>query len=138
MLRSRILIVEDEGIIAMDIRHQLEEFGYDVVATVSSGKQAIKLATELRPQLVMMDIILKGNTDGISAAQTITESLDIPIVFLTAYSDSSTLQRVNAKGTYGYLIKPFRPDDLRTTIELALYKHQTNQELQESSDLPKS
>ncbi len=132
MLASKILIVEDEGIIAMDIRSQLETFGYEVAGTAFSGGQAITLATQHRPDLIMMDIVLKGDMDGISAAQTITETLHIPVIFLTAYSDPATLRRAKATGAYGYLIKPFRPDELHASIEVALYKHQLERKLKES------
>ncbi|MGZ8239147.1 MAG: two-component system response regulator [Methylobacter sp.] len=132
MLANKIMIVEDEGIIAMDMRNQLEGFGYNVVATAFSGQQAITLASQHKPQLVMMDIVLKGSMDGISAAQTISQSLHIPVIFLTAYSDPATLQRAKATGAYGYLIKPFRPDELHASIEVALRKHQLEQQLRES------
>jgi diguanylate cyclase (GGDEF)-like protein/PAS domain S-box-containing protein len=126
------MVVEDEGIIAMDIRSQLQGFGYEVVATAYSGGQAITLATEHMPDLVMMDIVLKGPMDGISAAQKITKSLRIPVIFLTAYSDTNTLARAKATGAYGYLIKPFRPDELHASIEVALYKHQLERKLSDS------
>ncbi len=132
MPNNKILIVEDEGIIAMDIRRQLEDFGYDVVATAFSGGQAITLAEEHNPNLVLMDIVLKGDMDGISAAHAISESLHIPVIFLTAYSDPATLRRAQATGAYGYLIKPFRPDELHASIEVALYKHQLEQKLKDS------
>jgi diguanylate cyclase (GGDEF)-like protein/PAS domain S-box-containing protein len=132
MLASKIMIVEDEGIVAMDIRSQLENFGYEVVATAFSGGQAITLATQHRPDLVFMDIVLKGDMDGITAAQTISETLHIPVIFLTAYSDSATLLRAKATGAYGYLIKPFRPDELHASIEVALYKHQLERKLKDS------
>ncbi|MGZ5001196.1 MAG: diguanylate cyclase domain-containing protein, partial [Methylomonas sp.] len=132
MLASRIMIVEDEGIIATDIRRQLEDFGYEVVATAFSGGQAITLAHEHKPDLVMMDIVLKGDMDGINAAHAITESLHIPVIFLTAYSDPATLLRAKATGAYGYLIKPFRPDELHASIEVALYKYQLERKLKES------
>jgi CheY-like chemotaxis protein len=129
MLANKIMVVEDEGIIAMDIRSQLEGFGYEVVATAFSGGEAITLASQHRPQLVMMDIVLKGSMDGISAAQTISQSLHIPVIFLTAYSDAETLRRAKTTGAYGYLIKPFRPDELHASIEVAFYKHQLEQKL---------
>ncbi|MDD5578033.1 MAG: EAL domain-containing protein [Methylobacter sp.] len=132
MLANKIMIVEDEGIIAMDIRNQLESFGYNVVATAFSGGQAISLATEYRPQLVMMDIVLKGSMDGITAAEKITQSLHIPVIFLTAYSDPETLRRAKSTGAYGYLIKPFRPDELHASIEVALYKYQLERRLKDS------
>ena len=132
MLASRIMIVEDEGIVAMDIRSQLEGFGYEVVATAFSGGQAITLANEHKPDLVMMDIVLKGPMDGISAAEKIGETLRIPVIFLTAYSDPATLSRAQAIGAYGYLIKPFRPDELRASIEVALYKNMLERKLKDS------
>ena len=132
MLASKVMIVEDEGIIAMDIRNQLESFGYEVVATAFSGGQAITLAAEHRPEVVIMDIVLKGPMDGISAAEKITETLRIPVIFLTAYSDPSTLSRARTTGAYGYLIKPFRPDELHASIEVALYKHQLERKLKDS------
>jgi diguanylate cyclase (GGDEF)-like protein/PAS domain S-box-containing protein len=132
MKSSRIMIVEDEGIIAMDIRNQLEAFGYEVVATAFTGGQAISLAIEHCPDLIMMDIVIKGSMDGITAAKTIVGSLDIPVIFLTAYSDPETLERAKLVGAYGYLIKPFRPDELHSSIEVALYKHKLEQRLKES------
>ncbi|CAD6879633.1 diguanylate cyclase/phosphodiesterase (GGDEF & EAL domains) with PAS/PAC sensor(s) [Methylomonas albis] len=132
MPNSKILIVEDEGIIAMDIRRQLEDFGYEVVATAFSGGQAITLAEQSQPDLVLMDIVLKGEMDGISAAHAISETLRIPVIFLTAYSDPDTLRRAQATGAYGYLIKPFRPDELHASIEVALYKRQLEQKLKDS------
>ncbi|MDD5460680.1 MAG: EAL domain-containing protein [Methylococcales bacterium] len=132
MLASKIMIVEDEGIIAMDIRSQLEGFGYNVVATAFSGGQAITLANQYKPELVLMDIVLKGDMDGISAAQAITKSLHIPVIFLTAYSDPATLKRARVTGAYGYLIKPFRSDELHASIEVALYKNQLERKLKES------
>ncbi|OAI07525.1 EAL domain-containing protein [Methylomonas methanica] len=132
MFASKIMIVEDEAIIAMDLRGQLESFGYEVVATAFSGGQAISLATEYTPDLIMMDIVLKGQMDGINAAQIISDSLHIPVIFLTAYSDPSTLLRAKATGAYGYLIKPFRPDELHASIEVALYKHQLERKLKDS------
>lgn len=132
MLASRILIVENEGIIAMDIHNQLEGFGYEVVATAFSGGQAITLATGQRPDLIMMDIGLKDSMDGIGAAKSIMESLHIPVIFLINHSDSVSLQQAKAIDAYGYLIKPFRPDELHASIEVALYKHQLEQNLKES------
>jgi diguanylate cyclase (GGDEF)-like protein/PAS domain S-box-containing protein len=132
MIENRIMIVEDEAIIAADIQRQLEEFNYEVVATAFSGGQAISLARELRPNLILMDIVLKGSIDGITAAQTIIESLKVPVIFLTAYSDPATLNRAKTVGAYGFLIKPFRSEELLASIEVALYKHQLEKKLNES------
>lgn len=132
MLANKIMIVEDEGVVAMDIRNQLNACGYEVVATAFSGGQAISLATKHKPEIIIMDIVLKGDMDGISAAQTITNLLHIPIIFLTAYSDSNTLSRASSTGAYGYLIKPYRIDELHASIAVALCKHQLEQKLKES------
>ncbi|MDD2658213.1 MAG: EAL domain-containing protein [Methylococcales bacterium] len=126
------MIVENEGNIALDIRNQLEGFGYEVVETAFSAGQAMTLASKHRPDLIMMDIDLKDSVDGISAAKSIMESLRIPAVFLTNYSDSISLLRAKAIGAHGYLIKPFRPDELHASIEVALYKHQLEKNLKES------
>ena len=131
-MNHKILVVEDEAVVAMDICNQLEDFGYEVVASAYSGAQAINEANQRRPNLVMMDIVLDGEMDGITAAQTIITNLNIPVIFMTAYSDSSTLNRAKAVGAYSYLIKPFRPDELRACIEVALHKHLLERKLKES------
>ncbi|MFN8391637.1 MAG: response regulator [Bdellovibrionota bacterium] len=123
MAREKILIVEDQGIVATDIKECLIELGYSVVGTASSGAVAIELATELRPNLVLMDIILKGEIDGIAAAGQINEKLQIPVVYLTAHADAATLERAKITAPYGYVLKPFKEIELRTAIELALYNH---------------
>lgn len=132
MVSTRIMIVEDEAVIAMDLRKQLTRFGYQVAASAYSGAQAISEAITHKPDLIMMDIVLKGAIDGVTAAQKIKDTLDIPVIFLTAYSDPATLKRAKIVGAYGYLIKPFRPEELRSSIEVALYKHQLERRLKES------
>jgi PAS domain S-box-containing protein len=132
MTATKIMVVEDEFVIAMDIRNQLEDFGYEIVASAVSGAQAIAEATQHRPEIVIMDIVLSGSMDGITAAQTIIKALHIPVIFLTAYSDPATLRRAKASGATSYLIKPFRPDELHACIEVALYKHQLERKLKES------
>jgi len=132
MIENRIMIVEDEAIIAADIRSQLEEFGFEVVVCAFSGGQAITLAEEYKPNLILMDIVLRGGIDGITAAKTIIENFRIPIVFLTAYSDAATLNRAKLVGAYGYLVKPFRSVELHATIEVALYKYQLEKKLNNS------
>src|SRR5512143_2901687 len=119
----KILIAEDETIIAMDIQMRLENAGYQVVASVTTGEEAVSKALELRPHLVLMDIGLKGSLDGIAAAGKIHEQFDIPVVYLTSYSNKTTLERAKLSGPYGYLIKPFEEMTLLSTIEVALYKH---------------
>lgn len=131
MVRAKLLIVEDEGIVALNIQRRLEGIGYSVVANVSSGEEAIEAAEEASPDLVLMDIKLEGNVDGIEAAAQIRSRFQIPIVYLTAYTNEETLNRAKLTEPYGYILKPFEARDLATTIEVALYKHQMEQELRE-------
>ena len=135
MDQVRILVVEDEVIVARTIANQLNQLGYLVTGKASSGEVAIAKALESKPQLVLMDIILKGNIDGITAAATIREQLDIPIIFLTAYGDDKTLQRAKLTQPFGYVVKPFTSRDLRIAVEIGLLKHQLEQDLRENRDL---
>jgi PAS domain S-box-containing protein len=128
----KILLVEDEAIVAMDVQERLRSLGYIVPAVASTGKAAIQKATETPPDLVLMDIKLKGSMDGIQAAEQIRRRLDVPIVYLTAMSDEATLQRAKATGPFGYLLKPFDENELRTAIEIALYKHKSERKVKEN------
>jgi len=130
-VRSRLLIVEDEGIVALNIQTRLEGLGYSVVATVSSGEEAIQVAGETRPDLILMDIKLDGKVDGIEAAAEIRRLFQLPVVYLTAYTNDDTLNRAKLTEPYGYILKPFEARDLCTTIEVALYKYQMEQQLRE-------
>ena len=118
----RILIVEDETIVALDMRCRLEGFGYQVCGLAATGTAAIQLADEHRPDLVLMDIKLKGEMDGIEAASHIRDIFEVPIVFVTAFTDDETLQRVKHSSSYGYMVKPYHERELRITIELAFSK----------------
>ncbi len=124
MAGERILIVEDEGIVAADLESLITKLGYKVVRTVPTGEEAIEQAEILTPDLILMDIRLKGEMDGIEAAEQITAQFNIPVTYLTAYADERTLERAKTTMPYGYILKPFEEKDLRTAIELALYKHQ--------------
>lgn len=123
MSAARILVVEDEAIVAEDLRDLLEELRYEVAAVVPSGREAIAKAVELRPDLVLMDIKLKGAMEGIEAAVKIREQTGPPVVFLTAFADERTLERAKTACPYGYLIKPFDQRTLRATIEVALNRY---------------
>jgi len=123
MSAARILVVEDEAIVAEDLRDLLEELRYEVAAVVPSGGEAIAKAVELRPDLVLMDIKLKGAMEGIEAAVKIREQTGPPVVFLTAFADERTLERAKTACPYGYLIKPFDQRTLRATIEVALNRY---------------
>ncbi|MCA1960397.1 MAG: response regulator [Desulfomonile sp.] len=119
----QIMVVEDEVVVAMELQSKLTSMGYVVAAATGSGEDAVEKAGELRPDLVLMDIQLAGDLDGIEAAQRIRQLYDIPVVFLTAHADEKTLQRAKLSEPFGYLIKPFSGAELRTTIEVSLYKH---------------
>ncbi len=124
MNNERVLIVEDEKIIAIDLQRRLERFGYSVVGMAGEGREAVALALELEPDIILMDIMLAGGMDGVEAAKTIKASKDIPFIFLTAYTDEKTLERAKEVQPYGYILKPFKERELYTTIDIALYKHE--------------
>ena len=121
MVKPQILIVEDNSIVAEGIKDSLEKFGYVVAGIESSGENALKITEEKRPDLVLMDIVLKGEMDGIEAAGYIRSRFGIPVVFLTAYADEEKLERAKITMPFGYLIKPFQDRELKVTIEMALY-----------------
>lgn len=123
MAKSRILVVEDEAIVAMGIKQKLEELGHQVVDIAYNGEDAVQIAHETEPDLILMDIVLKGDIDGIEAAAKIRNLLDIPVIYLTAYSDEEVLERARMTEPYGYIIKPFKKSELNANIEMALYKH---------------
>ncbi|MBO3458561.1 ATP-binding protein [Aetokthonos hydrillicola Thurmond2011] len=123
-MKEKILVVEDEGIIACDIKYCLEKSGYTVPAIAAYGEQAIEKASELHPDLVLMDIMLKGNMSGIEAADQIISNFNIPVIYLTAYSDEKTLKRAKITQPFGYILKPFEEMQLITAIEIALSKYQ--------------
>ncbi|MCX6049986.1 MAG: response regulator [Chloroflexi bacterium] len=123
MPQSKILIVEDEGIVAMELQERLRVMGYIVTGVATTGEMAFEKATHLRPDLILMDIKLKGNMDGVMATEQIRAQFDIPVIFLTAYADEYTLQRAKMTVPYGYVLKPFEERELYIAIEMALYKH---------------
>lgn len=129
---NSILIVEDEAIIAASLKVLLVKLGYTVTGITDNGADAVDMARRLRPDLVMMDIQLRGDQDGIQAAGTIRDSLDIPVIYLTAHSDPATFSRAKLSGPAGYILKPFEGRDLTAQIELALYKHRADRKLRES------
>jgi len=135
MSKITILVVEDESIVAKDIQNSLRKLGYNVPATVSSGEEAIAEAENHRPDLVLMDIMLQGELSGIEAADQIRQRFDIPVIYLTAYADESTLAKAKITEPYGYIIKPFKEIDLHTSIEMALYKHSKEMEVRKERDL---
>ena len=130
----RILIVEDQAIVAIDIQTQLESLGYRVVGTAASAAEACRKVASLRPDLVLMDIHLDEAADGIDAAARIRQRHRTPVVFLTAYLDPDTLQRAQQVEPYGYIVKPFSSRDLHTTIQMAVYKSRIDRQLQQNYD----
>ena len=128
---ARVLVVEDERIVALDLATTLRRLGYRVEGPVDTGERAVEIALKSRPDLVLMDIRLRGSMDGVAAASHIGEATDAPIVFLTAHSDTETLERAKVASPYSYLIKPFRQDDLRCAIEVSLHRHKVVAKLRE-------
>ena len=136
-MATQVMVVEDERITAKDIKMALESAGYDVADVVYSGEDAVCKARELQPDLVLMDIKLEGEMDGIEAAMQIREGCDIPVIYLTAYSNSGIVQRAKTTGPAGYLLKekfgfltkPFEENELSTAIEIALYNHKIEKKL---------
>jgi CheY-like chemotaxis protein len=119
----RALIVEDETLIAEELKERLERFGFYVIAAVDSAEEGIQIATTERPDLVLMDVRLRGEMDGVQAAAEIRQRVDVPVIYLTAYSDHVTLDRAKHTEPYGYVLKPFHERELQVTIELAMHRH---------------
>ena len=134
MTVPEVLVVEDEKIVAADIRENLRSLGYSVPAVISSGEEAITEASQNHPDLVLMDIQLKGRIDGIEAARLVQGRLNIPVVFITAFADDATIQRAKSTDPYGYIVKPFGKKELQTTIEIALHKHRSERRLRTSEE----
>jgi len=135
MAGKRILIVEDEGITALDIRQTVQQFGYEPVGLVAYGKDAIKHALTLRPDLILMDILLKGPIDGIEAAAAIRSQCVCPVIYLTARADQSTIDRAKATEPAGYLRKPINDRELHVAIELALRRDTNGETAERTQDM---
>ena len=129
MSKPTILIVEDETIVAEDLSGKVRQLGYEVAGTVRTGEEAVAFVRRQPPTLVLMDVRLAGEMDGIEAAQAIHRECDLPVVFLTAHSDEDTVKRAQRAEAFGYILKPFDPRDLRIQIELAIYKHAAEQQI---------
>src|SRR5690606_30311882 len=135
MPKTNVLVVEDESIVSKDIQHSLKKLGYNVVGAASTGERAFELASQEKPDIILMDIMLKGDMNGIDTAQKVKEELQIPVIYLTAYADESTLEKAKVTEPYGYIIKPFKEVDLHTSIEMALYKFSKEKEVLKARDL---
>ena len=128
MAKARIMIVEDEWTVAEEIKMVLQSFEYTVTSMSSSGEEAIQNAEKDKPDLVLMDIVLEGEMDGIEAANEIRSRFNTPIIFLTAYTDEKILERASITGPFGYIVKPFVNEDLKISIEIAMYKFRIEKE----------
>ena len=128
MSKARIMIVEDEWTIAEEIKMVLESFEYTVTSMSSSGEEAVQNAEKDKPDLVLMDIVLEGEMDGIEAGNEIRSRFSTPIIFLTAYTDGKILERASITGPFGCIVKPFVNEDLKISIEIALYKYRIEKE----------
>jgi two-component system, LytTR family, response regulator LytT len=135
MAKVNVLVVEDESIVSKDIQHSLKKLGYHIVGSAATGEKAVELAGSEHPDIVLMDIMLKGDMSGIDAALEIKNKFAIPVIFLTAYADESTLAKAKVTEPYGYVLKPFKEIDLHTTIEMAIYKHSREREVMKERDL---
>jgi YesN/AraC family two-component response regulator len=124
LIDLKVMIVEDEFIIALDLKDIVKGYGYNVVAVATSGPDAVEKAMKYEPELVLMDIMLKGKIDGVEAADTIRKKYDIPIVFVSSFSDEESVIRAGKVSDYGYLVKPFDKDQIKEVIEAALKKHE--------------
>ncbi len=130
--KANIMVVEDEFIVSMEIQDRLKGLGYSIATAVASGEEAIEMAEKIKPDLVLMDIMLKGQMDGVEAAEIIRNQYELPVIYLTAHSDEATLTRAKISQPFGYLIKPFDERGLHTTIEMALYRHEMEKKLKQS------
>jgi DNA-binding LytR/AlgR family response regulator len=130
-----VLVVEDENIVAKDIQQSLLKMGYKVIGTASSGEKAKEILKENQPDIILMDIMLKGNMSGIDTAEYVKDIYDLPVIFLTAYADENTLSKAKITEPYGYILKPFKEIDLHTSIEMALYKHKKTSELKKENEI---
>lgn len=129
---AKILVVEDESVVAWHIQEALQKLGYDVIEVAQTGKEAIKISAERKPDLVLMDIQLQGSIDGVAASEYIYFQLDLPVVYLTAHADELTLQRATETSPFGYLVKPFQEAELHSTIKIALRRHKLEKALKDA------
>jgi len=129
MSREKIMVVEDEWVVADQLCKNLKDLGYTVCSTASTGDEALGKVEEHRPDLILMDIVLKGKMDGIETAGRITSQFDIPVIYLTAYANQEYIERAKQTNPFGYLVKPFKSNELHTNIEMALHKHRVDKEI---------
>ncbi|HRG46243.1 MAG TPA: response regulator [Leptospiraceae bacterium] len=129
MKKALVMIVEDEAIVGMDIKNNLTNYGYEVIGIPSSGKEAISLAIKAKPEIILMDIRLNGEMDGIETAKYLWKRLNVPIIYLTAHSEDKTLLEALKASPYGYLLKPFVPRELHASIQIALCRYEIEKKM---------
>lgn len=129
---NKIMVVEDEAVIAIRLQERLTAMGYHVVGISYSGEEAMEQARRLRPDLVLMDIMIPGEMDGVAVAKSVKTELDIPVIFLTAFSEDKIIERAKQAKPYGYIVKPFQDRELKACVEVALYKKKAEKALQEA------
>ena len=134
-MKINVFVVEDESIISKDIQTTLKKLGYRIVGSADTGEEAVEKIRIVKPEVVLMDIMLKGSMTGIDAANVIKEELGIPVIYLTAYADDATLAKAKITEPYGYILKPFEEIDLHTSIEMAIFKHKKELERKKERDL---
>jgi len=134
MSKIRVLVVEDEGIIGKDIERALVQMMYEVCARVMTGADAIAKARECKPDIVLMDIVLKGDMDGIETADMIRKEMDIPVIYLTAYTDEEKIARARVTEPFAYIVKPFEDRELHSNIQMALHRHAVDIQLKQMLD----
>jgi CRP-like cAMP-binding protein/AmiR/NasT family two-component response regulator len=132
---TKVLVVEDEGVVALDIMQELESSGYSVVGHVTNGEDAVNQAVALRPDVILMDVNIQGDIDGITAAEQISGKVGTPVIFVTAHADEVTLQRAKLTRPFGYIIKPFEPNELRANIEITMHRAKTTSPITEEADV---
>jgi CheY-like chemotaxis protein len=127
---AKILVVDDEAIITMQLEERLSAMGYTVAGMAASGEDAITKARRIHPDLILMDIVMPGKMNGIEAAKIISEELDIPVVFVTSYADDAIIEKAKSVRPYGYIVKPFNELEIKAAIKVALFRKATEQEEQ--------
>lgn len=135
MTKANVLVVEDEFIVSKDIQSSLKKLGYHVVGAAPSGEKALEILETEQSDIVLMDIMLKGEMNGIETAEIVKNQYSIPVIYLTAYADEATLAKAKVTEPYGYILKPFKEIDLHTSIEMALYKHKKELEVERERDM---
>jgi len=135
MPKINVLVVEDESIVAMDIKQSLKKLGYDIAGVLASAEKAIELVKESKPDIILMDITLAGERSGTEAGEEIRDKFNIPVIYITAHTDEKTIQRAKRTTPYGYIVKPFKSVDIRSAIEMAIHKHRKQTALVEERDM---